>query len=79
MKKLTKKIPIGNKVRYIVQLIGDECQDGNEKRIRQWQMIQTLANTPDLMTCGPVPFEKMGMRYNGSQWVVEMESEVVGG
>lgn len=79
MKKLTKKIPIGNKIRYISVLVGDECQDPNQKRASQWNMIQTIANTPDLMTCGTVPFEKMAMRYNGTEWVVEMEAEVTGG
>lgn len=76
MKKSLKKIPLGKKTRYIVTLVGEELQNPDEKRIRQWQMLQTLANTPDLLACGPVPFETLKMGFSGDKWIVEMQADV---
>jgi hypothetical protein len=76
VKKSLKKIPLGKKTRFIVTLVGDEIQNPEEKRIRQWQMIQALANTPDLMTCGTVPFESMKMGFSGERWLIEMQADV---
>lgn len=76
MKKLTKRIPLGKKTRFITTLIGEEAQGPDDRRPKQWLMLQTIANTPDLMNCGPVTFETMKMSFNGEQWVVEMQADV---
>lgn len=76
MKKSLKKIGLGSKTRYIVTLTGEEIQNPEEKRLRQWQMLQTLANTPDLMACGPAPFDSMKMAFSGDKWLVEMQADV---
>jgi hypothetical protein len=76
VKKSIKKISLGKKTRYIVTLVGEEILTPDDKRNKQWNMIQTIANTPDLMTCGPVSFDTMKMGFSGSQWVVEMQADV---
>lgn len=76
MKKSIKKISLGKKIRYIVTLTGEELLHPDDKRNKQWLMLQTIANTPDLMTCGPVPFDTMKMGFSGDKWVVEMQAEV---
>lgn len=77
MKKLTKKIPLGKRTRYITTLIGEEVANPDDRRPKQWLMLQTIANTPDLMNCGPTTFESMKMVFNGEQWVVEMQADVI--
>lgn len=76
MKKTLKQIRVGeNQIRYMVLLVGEPVLGGEQdSRVKQWQMIRTLADQPDLLTCGTVPFEKLRMSFTGSEWIVELEA-----
>lgn len=78
MKKTTKVIPVGTtQSRYLVTLSTDPVTEGDtDKRMKQWNMLKTIAENPELMNCGPSLFQKMRMFFSGSEWVVELESLV---
>ncbi len=40
----------------------------------QFQLLQTLHDTPSLAVCGNKQMEKMRLYYNGTAWEIEMES-----
>ena len=40
----------------------------------QFQLLQTLRDTPSLAVCGNKQMETLKLRYNGTAWEIEMES-----
>ena len=76
MRKSTKRIPIGtSQVRYIVTLTSDPVMAGAlDMNQKQHEMLRTLADQPEMCICGPGRFDKLRMDFNGSEWVIQMES-----
>ena len=47
---------------------------GMAARLAQISLIQLVAESPDLLSCGLVPFETMTVKYNGISWVMTLEA-----
>lgn len=79
MKRLAKKIPVnGHKQsRHMVTLTSDTVVAGVlDMYQKQYDMLRTLVDQPEMMNCGPTRFEKMRMYFTGSEWVLELEATV---
>lgn len=76
MKKNIYKIDLGdNKIKYKVKLEDDPSRPFSaESNIRQKHFFKSLSDTPELLNCGPVPFEKAIFYHNGTCWCVELEA-----
>jgi len=65
----------GSQFRYTQVYESEYCEEGSiQAKFQQIQMIRTLADTPELQLCGYYPFQKMSMRHNGTNWVMELEA-----
>lgn len=76
MNRVSTKVRISETiVRYRTKITGEECTAGShEARYLQHRMIQTLADTTSLLSCGPAIFEKLLMTHVDGHWVVELEA-----
>lgn len=72
------KVKIGDhQTRHSVRLYSDFCEYGTHAaRVAQSMLIQTIADTPQLVTCGPTIFDKLVIKHDGERWVVEAEAIV---
>ena len=76
MKKESKRINLQNgKTRHIV-IIKDDPVDPSQIDLdsRQFLFLQILAQSPDVLTCGPVRWEKLRLYFSGQEWVAEAEA-----
>jgi len=65
------------KTRYRVVLETDPCPPGSQQAlIEQFRLLGSLADSPDLVSCGPARFQTLQMSHNGLGWVVEAEAVV---
>jgi len=63
--------------RYRHVLASEECApDGMRSDFLRFELIRLLVDTPDLAACGPVFFNRLLIRHDGSKWVAEMEATV---
>ncbi len=62
------------RTRYRVRIESDPCETEHFKRQMQLSLLANLVNTPDLMNCGPAPFESMRMYHSGGRWIIEFET-----
>lgn len=77
MKRTLSSVNLGSKTRHKVRIESDQCREPPSlTRLIQNQMIEHLANVPDLLVCGPEPFQKLSMYHDGDKWVIEAEAEV---
>lgn len=78
MQRLFKRVAIGQtQARYMVTYTSNQVQENSiEARFEQDRMLKTLANQPELWNCGPVPYQKLRMYFNGGAWVMELEAVV---
>lgn len=76
MKRVVSKVKMGGRlVRHRVRLDGDDCPVGAQvRRFQQHQLLRHVADTPDLLICGGLPFEKLAMQHDGTRWVIEAEA-----
>ena len=77
MKKRSVKIKIGEtKHRYRVILEDEDSEQYTESyNYRQKLFLKTLADSPDLLLCGYLPFERLKIYYDGQKWIAEAEAE----
>jgi hypothetical protein len=80
VKRTTSSVPIGTtQKRNKTKIESDECVVGTqEARFAQFDLLQRLAEQPDLSSCGGVDFQKISMYHNGKSWIVECEAVVDG-
>ncbi len=62
--------------RYRVRIESDPCDTDLLMRQLQLNLLDNMANTPELTACGPVPFQTMKMYHDGGAWIVELEAIV---
>lgn len=76
MKYYTARVRLDdNKYRVRNVLTGEPTPNLGPLSVKgQWQLLQTLHDTPSLGVCGNKQFEKLRMYYNGTAWEIEMES-----
>jgi len=77
MKRKSLKIKIGeNKYRHRSIIEDEPSTEYSESSIyRQRLFLKSLTDTPDLLLCGLVPFQRFKMYHNGDCWVAELEAE----
>ena len=55
----------------------DPCRIGApESKIRQYQLLQAIAEMPDLTTCATESFQTLHVYHDGTAWVAEAEAVV---
>jgi hypothetical protein len=65
------------KVRYSIQLTGEDCQKGTaEAKARGFLFLHWIADNQPLLACGPQQWEKMRIEHNGTCWQLDAEAEV---
>ena len=66
------------KVRIRVTISGDPCEPKSpEGVVHQYMLLHHLVDSPHLMKCDFVPFEKLTVLHNGRAWVAELEAVTV--
>lgn len=61
--------------RIRVTVVGDPCAHQDDTyAIQQHRLLEHVVNTPDLVRCDYVPFERLFMHHNGTAWVIEVEA-----
>jgi hypothetical protein len=62
----------------MARIESDPCAPppSHEARVVQYNLLRTMADTPDLLGCGPTFFEKLLWVHDGSKWVVSLEALV---
>jgi hypothetical protein len=70
------RIPLNDlQTRYKLHYESDPCEPNSVAgRNTQMDMLQALANQPQLCYCGPLLFDVLKVHHNGTFWVVEMEA-----
>lgn len=68
----------GNRLIKIWLTSDPHPQGSNEAFVAKFQLLQYVANQPDLTTCSGIPFEKLKMYWNESElyWVIEVEATI---
>lgn len=73
----SKKLISDTVTRYRARIESDPClANTQESRHVQYNLLRTLVDSPDLLACGPVVFERMTMAHTGTRWIVELEARV---
>lgn len=62
------------RVRYHVTVTDDNTDEGERALWRRWDFLRLLADTPHLLACGPVQFEQLTVRHDGTRWVAMAEA-----
>ena len=62
-------------VRHTTRLEGDECSPTDPAfRYHQFQLINTISQSPELLQCGMDHWEKVVIFFSGRCWVAEAEA-----
>lgn len=59
-----------------VTYIGPPCDMlGGDSRVKQYDLLRTVVETPGLLDCGLTSFQTLRMEHNGSSWVLTLEAK----
>jgi hypothetical protein len=75
MEKRYRWVDVGGGKRHHVTLLDAPSRPGD--RVRQHAFLSEFVNDGvfnGLMNCGPIPFQRMKMDHNGTQWCIELEA-----
>lgn len=78
MKRIAKTVDMGIRTRYTVTLLDVESQTSTDIASRRIAFLQEIANDGPyngMIKVGPNVFQRLKMWHNGTQWVIELESE----
>lgn len=78
LKKTISKAKINDtQIRYKTHLEDEPCEpDTRLARLHQHRLLQSVVENPDLMMCGPVPFQKLVMQHDGEKWCIDAEAVI---
>lgn len=59
-----------------VTYIGEPCPPSSGlSRTRQYELLRAVVETPGLLDCGLMSFQKLRMEHDGNRWVLTLEAQ----
>jgi hypothetical protein len=66
-----------NSTRYRVKIESDECEaDSYLAQEMKQMLLRSVAEDPNLLTCGTAPFQTLKLAHNGVMWIMEAEATI---